>query len=60
MSNKNKENLDKKLKKAITGENIVNSLDSSGVSEYMEYLRSPWRIFWSNLWAGMSKGFGII
>ena len=39
---------------------IVKTLEGSGVVDYMAYLKSPWRIFWSNLLAGVARGFGII
>lgn len=39
---------------------IIKSLEGSGVVEYVRYLQSPWKIFWSNLLAGIARGFGII
>ena len=44
----------------ITEEKIIKTLQESGITDFVQYLRSPWRIFWSNLLAGISRGFGII
>ncbi len=30
------------------------------VSEFIKYLRSPWRIMWHNFLAGIFRGLGII
>lgn len=35
-------------------------LDGTGVIDFMQYLQSPWRIFWTNFLAGISRGFGIV
>jgi len=44
----------------ITEEKIIKTLQESGITDFVQYLRSPWRIFWSNILAGISRGFGII
>ncbi len=44
----------------ITEEKVIKTLQESGITDFVKYLRSPWRIFWSNLLAGISRGFGII
>jgi len=39
---------------------IKRSFEDQGVIDFLEYLQSPWRIFWSNLLAGIARGFGIV
>lgn len=41
-------------------ESMIQTLENSGVVDYMQYLRSPFTIIWTNLLAGISRGFGII
>lgn len=43
-----------------TEKQIIKTLEHSGVADYIQYLKSPWRIFWTNLLAGISRGLGII
>jgi len=47
--------IDKKLEKQI-----ITDFKSSGVVDYLQYLQSPWRVFWSNLLAGIMRGIGFI
>jgi len=35
-------------------------LDGAGFSDFVKYLRSPWRIMWINFWGGVFRGFGIL
>ncbi len=35
-------------------------LDGAGFSDFVRYLRSPWRIMWINFWAGVFRGLGIL
>jgi hypothetical protein len=35
-------------------------LDGAGFSDFVRYLRSPWRIMWVNFWAGVFRGLGIL
>lgn len=39
---------------------IKESLSSHGFQDFLQYLQSPWRIFWSNFLAGIARGFGIV
>ncbi|HHY62206.1 MAG: DUF5665 domain-containing protein [Bacillota bacterium] len=34
-------------------------LEDSSVAEYVEFMRNPRRVIWSNFLAGMARGFGI-
>ncbi len=39
---------------------IIKSFENASVDEYIRYLKSPWRIIWSNLLAGIARGIGFI
>ena len=39
---------------------IIRNFESVGLAEYLQYLHSPFAIFWTNFLAGISRGFGII
>lgn len=34
-------------------------LEDASVAEYVEFMRNPRRVIWSNFIAGMARGFGI-
>lgn len=34
-------------------------MEKLGISEYLEMLRNPRRLFFINFWAGLSRGFGM-
>jgi hypothetical protein len=58
-----KKKVEKKVKKDDTTaqkKKVVKNLDSVGVVDYLQYLQSPFKIFWTNFLAGVSRGFGII
>jgi len=40
--------------------NLKRILDGAGFSDFVRYLRSPWRIMWVNFWAGVFRGLGIL
>ncbi|HBR99265.1 MAG TPA: hypothetical protein DD979_18085 [Gammaproteobacteria bacterium] len=35
------------------------AMESSGLDEFMAYVRSPWRIIWNNFLAGIFRGLGV-
>jgi len=35
----------------------VNAIDAAGIQEFMEYIRSPWKMLWPNFVAGVARGF---
>ncbi len=35
-------------------------LDGAGFSDFVKYLRNPWRIMWINFWGGVFRGLGIL
>lgn len=39
---------------------LVKALEAKGFDDFIQYLRSPWRIVWSNLLAGIFRGLGIL
>lgn len=36
---------------------LVSALEASGLDEFMEYIRSPWKMLWPNFVAGVARGF---
>ena len=42
-----------------TTERTVHTLSESGLDDFIQYLRSPFRIIWSNLLAGIFRGLGL-
>lgn len=41
-------------------EKIIKTFEIASIDDYVRYLKSPWRIMWSNLLAGISRGIGFI
>lgn len=41
-------------------EGLINAIESSGLEEFMEYIRSPWKMLWPNLIAGVARGVGAL
>jgi hypothetical protein len=39
---------------------FLKAFKASNFEGFVEYLASPWRIFWSNLLGGMARGLGIV
>ncbi|MEA1959954.1 MAG: DUF5665 domain-containing protein [Bacillota bacterium] len=40
-------------------EEISLNMEKMGISEYVEMLHNPWRLFFVNFWAGVARGFGM-
>lgn len=38
---------------------LIKTFEAAGVVDYLQYLQSSKRILWTNLQAGIAKGFGI-
>ncbi len=47
-------------RKQDTSEKMAHQLGHAGLNEFVQYLRSPWRIIWANLLAGVFRGLGFI
>lgn len=41
-------------------ENLVEAINSAGLEEFTEYIRSPWRMLWPNFIAGVARGIGTL
>lgn len=41
-------------------EQVIKALESTGLDEFMEYIRSPWRMLWPNFVAGIARGIGAL
>lgn len=39
---------------------LIEKLYRNDVEDYVQYLRSPWRIVWTNFLAGTFKGLGFL
>ncbi len=52
------ESLPKEKKEQIEG--IIDSIGAVGLDEFMEYIRSPWKMLWPNFVAGVARGFGAL
>lgn len=44
----------------IDAKAIKNAFKELQVKEFVEYIRSPWRIMWHNFLAGVFRGLGLI
>lgn len=53
-----KNNMTEMQKKNL--ERLVESIESAGLDEFMEYIRSPWRMLWPNFVAGVARGIGAL
>lgn len=40
-------------------ETLSQRIEDSAIAEYIEYLRSPRRVIWSNLLGGIARGLGF-
>lgn len=41
-------------------EGLIDAIESTGLDEFMEYIRSPWKMLWPNFVAGVARGFGAL
>lgn len=39
---------------------LTHELGEGGLTEFLTYLKSPWRIIWTNLLAGIFRGLGFV
>ena len=39
---------------------LVNSMEAAWLQEFMEYIRSPWKMLWPNFVAWVARGFGAL
>ncbi len=43
--------------KRDTVEWLIDAIDAAWVQEFMDYIRSPWKMLWPNFVAGVARGF---
>lgn len=41
-------------------DNLVEAISSAGLEEFIEYIRSPWKMLWPNFIAGVARGVGAL
>lgn len=39
---------------------LIDAIEAIGLEEFMEYIRSPWKMLWPNFVAGVARGFGAL
>ncbi len=39
---------------------LVDAIEAVGLEEFMEYIRSPWKMLWPNFVAWVARGFGAL
>jgi hypothetical protein len=43
-----------------TVEGLIDAIEATGLEEFMEYIRSPWKMLWPNFIAGVARGVGAL
>lgn len=38
-------------------EGLIDAIQAAGIDEFIEYIRSPWKMLWPNFVAGVARGF---
>jgi Domain of unknown function (DUF5665) len=41
-------------------EGLIDAIDALWLDEFMEYIKSPWKMIWPNFVAGVVRGFGAL
>lgn len=41
-------------------EGLIDAIEWAGLDEFMEYIRSPWKMLWPNFVAGIARWFGAL
>ncbi|MBC7498238.1 hypothetical protein H7170_01195 [Candidatus Gracilibacteria bacterium] len=41
-------------------EGLIDAIGAVGLEEFIEYIRSPWKMLWPNFIAGVARGFGAL
>ncbi len=39
---------------------LIDAIEATWLDEFMEYIRSPWKMLWPNFVAGVARGFGAL
>lgn len=53
-----KQELTDKQKKDLEG--LITAIEAAGMEEFIEYIRSPWKMLWPNFVAGMARWVGTL
>jgi hypothetical protein len=46
--------------KVLQVEGLINAIDAAWLQEFMEYIRSPWKMLWPNFVAWVARWFGAL
>ena len=61
MSSKKKEAIKRLPQEKIDQiEGLIDAIEAAGVDEFIEYIKSPWKMLWPNFVAGIARGFGAL
>ena len=61
MRNKTEEKIESMDQKKVERvEWLIDAIESVWLEEFMEYIRSPWKMLWPNFVAGVARGFGAL
>lgn len=41
-------------------EGLIDAIEAAGIQEFIEYIRSPWKMLWPNFVAWVARGFGAL
>jgi hypothetical protein len=41
-------------------EGLIDAIQAMGMEEFIEYIKSPWKMLWPNFIAGIARGFGAL
>lgn len=41
-------------------EEVIEAISAAGLDEFVEYIRSPWKMLWPNFVAGIARGVGAL
>ncbi len=53
-----KASIEHRTKKQVENiEWLIDAIEAIGISEFIEYIRSPWKMLWPNFVAGVARGF---
>lgn len=39
---------------------LIDAIEALGLEEFIDYIRSPWKMLWPNFVAGIARGFGAL
>ncbi len=58
MPTKKQTKIEWKIQKEVENiEGLIDAIEAAGLEEFMEYIRSPWKMLWPNFVAWIARGF---